>query len=220
MEFIGGIFWLLWMVGLFFIKKNANQKNRQKRFEQSKQTKQKKKSQVTHPVSSEHSQVEQQKAREAMLIRNQKTQQSARLKQEATKKRNLGAQQTKRASIKDFVETVQKSQQAQQSKAQLSDYLSEEYEEYEELTDAYVENSMDAYSLASDDDGDIDWANYESDLFDDSDWDNGEDILLEVDRRNFEGKHTSTNGRITLNASNLKEGIILSEILAKPKSQR
>lgn len=214
MELIGGIFWLIWIVGFFFIKKSAKQRNRQQRFEQAKANQTKRSNQFTKQVSNVPSELEKHKAREAMFKRNQKTHKSARLHQDSLKKRNVGVQQRKQTSIKGFVEGIQKFQQNSDS---MEAYLNEEYHDLE--MDPYQESLNDAYSLDSDQD-DIDWESYETDLFDDSDWNDDEEILKEVKTGTADTHNVPKTKPITLNASNIKQGIILSEILAKPKSQR
>lgn len=216
MEFIGGIFWLIWLVGLFFIRKSAKQKERQRRFELAKNQQTKKKNQFSNQekVTSELSDVEKRKVSENLQRRNQRTQYSARLQQEATKKRNHMTKQSKKPSIKEFVDNVQMSQQ---SKDNMDAYLDEDYDDSEK--DLYRLAAKDAYSIKNEDD-EIDWESYETDLFDDSEWNYGEAILQEPTRKELKKSNTTTNERITLNGTNIKQGIILSEILSRPKSRR
>ena len=219
MEFIGGIFWLIWLLGIFFIKRSSQRKNQQQRSEQTK-TEQAKK--TTMPSKHDYdpgkeSQINRKTERDAMLQRNQRTQKSARLVQDSVRKRNQSSQQSLRqsqkGSIKDFVENVQT---VQQKRLATSDYSSDEIDKYElEAMNKLKNSSSDDFPRNHDD---IDWENYESDLFEDSDWAADEEILQEVERLSVDGGQTSTGARITLNASNIKDGIILSEILGKPKS--
>lgn len=202
MEIIGGIFWLIWTVGLFFIKRASNQAKQQKH------------QQPRVEQSVELSEVDWEKAKAAKLRRNQGAQQSARLQQDAV---------TKRKSIKEFVEGVQ---HAQNSVASQPSYQSKKNEYDLELydedmsfeTDSFYEQDDDAYFASID--GDIDWENYETDLFEDSDWQHDEEIIKVVERRPAMAHGESGGQHTLLNASNIKEAIVLSEILGKPKSRR
>lgn len=214
MEFIGGIFWLIWLIGLFFIRKSAKQKERQRRFELAKKQQTKKNNQFSNQVTSELSDAEKQKVIENFQRRNQRTQYSARLQQEAAKKRNQLTKQRKKPSIKEFVDNVQMSQQSNDN---MDAYLDEDYNNSEK--GQYRLTAKDAYSIKNEDD-EIDWESYETDLFDDSEWNYGEEILQETSRKDLKTSHTTRDERITLNGTNIKQGIILSEILSRPKSQR
>ena len=219
MEFIGGIFWLIWLLGIFFIKRNSQRKNQAQRSERTKPVQAKK-----TPMPAKHdydpgkeSLINRKKERDAMLQRNQRTQKSARLVQDSVRKRNQSSQQSSRQgqkkSIKDFVENVQT---VQPNRLATSNRSSEEIDKYElEAMNRLEDSYKDEFPRDHDE---IDWENYESDLFEDSEWATDEEILQGVQRLSVDGGHTSTGALITLNASNIKDGIILSEILGKPKS--
>lgn len=219
MEFIGGIFWLIWLLGIFFIKRNSQRKNQAQRSERTKPVQAKK---TTMPAKHDYdpgkeSLINRKNERDAMLQRNQRTQKSARLVQDSARKRNQSSQQSTRQaqkrSIKDFVENVQT---VQQKRLATSNHSSEEIEKYElEAMNNLEDSYKDEFPREHDE---IDWENYESDLFEDSEWAADEEILQGVERLSVDGGQTSTGALITLNASNIKDGIILSEILGKPKS--
>ena len=205
------IIWFIWVIGFYFIKRNINLKQREEQYRKMKQKQAQTLPQNNAATTKAMMDMSKQQVAATKRKRNV-NQQSARLAQDAAERRQSSQdtikRQNRRATIKDFVERVQSEQNKRNTEDLLSlEGISSEYESIESVSGK----------------DEIDWDNFEADFLSDMEWtsyNDDEEILLEVDRSIGSDVSQASKRKIQLDTKTVNQGIVLSEILSKPKSLR